>query len=192
MTVIFGGRIALLAWSWRRSLIAFCFGAMLLPLLLAGMVVQAQVGHPGGLISPVHQAVLTQGFGCTGLAMEPWSQDCPSHHFHSGLDLAAPIDTPVYAASSGIVQLQRERGGYGLYLVVTRDSRLSTLYGHLDLALVRSDEQVVAGQLIALMGSTGNSTGPHLHFEVRIAGVPVDPLPLLPLLRQQGGGRQDK
>ncbi|GAC1485425.1 MAG: hypothetical protein PVSMB9_11260 [Candidatus Dormibacteria bacterium] len=192
MTVIFGGRIALLAWSWRRSLLACCLGAMLFPLLMAGMVVRAQAGRPGGLMLPVHQAALTQAFGCTALEIEPWSQDCPSRHFHSGLDLAAPLDTPIYAASSGTVQLERQRGGYGLSIVVTRDTQLSTLYGHLDLPLVRSGEQVAAGQLIALMGSTGNSTGPHLHFEVRIAGVPVDPLPLLPSLARQGGGLQDK
>jgi murein DD-endopeptidase MepM/ murein hydrolase activator NlpD len=82
--------------------------------------------------------------------------------------------------------MHRERGGYGLYIVVVRDPRLSTLYGHLDWPLVQPGEVVAAGQAIALMGSTGNSTGPHLHFEVRIAGVPVDPLPLIKL---GGGGR---
>jgi murein DD-endopeptidase MepM/ murein hydrolase activator NlpD len=81
--------------------------------------------------------------------------------------------------------MHRQRGGYGLYMVVASDPQLSTLYAHLDWPLVQPGDVVAAGQPIALMGSTGNSTGPHLHFEVRIAGIPVDPLPLL---ESRGGG----
>jgi len=179
MTLFTGGRLALLAWSWRRPLLAIGAAFAAVPLLLAGMVVQAQQSRPGSLTTPVRGATLTQAFGCTSLEIEPWSSACPSHHFHSGVDLAAPLRTPVYAATGGVVSLHRERGGYGLYLLVMRDPQLSTLYGHLDWPLVQSGDVVAAGQAIALMGSTGNSTGPHLHFEVRIAGVPVDPLPLL-------------
>jgi len=179
VTLLTGGRLALLAWSWRRPLLVIVAACASVPLLMAGLVVQAQQARPGGLIAPVRGATLTQPFGCSSLEIEPWSAACPSHHFHSGVDLAAPLDTPVYAATAGIVSLQRERGGYGLYMLVTRDPQLSTLYGHLDWPLVQSGDVVAAGQAIALMGSTGNSTGPHLHFEVRIAGVPVDPLPLL-------------
>jgi len=94
----------------------------------------------------------------------------------------------VYAATAGTIAVHRERGGYGLYILLTHDSKLSTLYGHLDWPLVQPGDVVAAGQAIALLGSTGNSTGPHLHFEVRIAGVPVDPLPLLHP-GSQGGGR---
>ncbi len=188
MTPLLAGRIGLLAWSWRRPLLAFAAAGLALPLLMAAIVVQAQAGHPAGLTAPVRTATLTQAFGCTPLEIEPWSAECPSHHFHSGVDLAAPMDAPVYAAHAGTVTVARQRGGYGLYLVVNRDGRLSTLYGHLDLPLVRTGEQVVSGQVIALMGSSGNSTGPHLHFEVRLAGVPVDPVPLLSAIGQ-GGGR---
>jgi murein DD-endopeptidase MepM/ murein hydrolase activator NlpD len=156
-----------------------------LPLLMAGVVVQAQQGHVGLLLMPVNHATLTQPFGCTSLEIEPWSVACPGGHFHSGIDLAAALGTPVHAATSGSVTMHRERGGYGLYMVVVRDPRLSTLYAHLDWPLVHPGDVVSAGQLIALMGSTGNSTGPHLHFEVRLAGIPVDPLPLL---ETRGGG----
>jgi murein DD-endopeptidase MepM/ murein hydrolase activator NlpD len=186
MTVLAGGRLALFAWSWRRLLLFVGLALLAVPLLFAALVVQAQQASAGPLVPPVRNATITQPFGCTALAIEPWSAECPTHHFHSGVDLAAAIDTPIYAATAGQVLLQRERGGYGLYLVVVRDPRLSTLYGHLDIPLVQQGDAVVAGQAIALMGSTGNSTGPHLHFEVRIAGVPVDPLPLLGL---KGGGR---
>ena len=179
-------RVAVFAWSWRRPLLATAAALIGLPVLMAGMVVQAQQGHVGPLLMPVSHATMTQPFGCTTLAIEPSSEACAGRHFHSGIDLAAALDTPIHAATGGVVMIDRERGGYGLYIVVMRDPQLSTLYGHLDWPLVQPGEVVTAGQAIALMGSTGNSTGPHLHFEVRIAGVPVDPLPLLDA---KGGGR---
>jgi len=188
MTSLVAGRLALLAWSWRRPVIAVGVAFLLVPLLLAGVVVEAQQTQPGPLIPPVKTATLTQPYGFSALDIEPWSESCPSHHFHSGIDLAAPLGTPVYAATAGTITVYRERGGYGLYILLTRDSKLSTLYGHLDWPLVQPGDVVAAGQAIALLGSTGNSTGPHLHFEVRIAGVPVDPLPLL-RPRAAGGGR---
>ena len=181
-------RLAVFAWSWRRPLLAFGVAALMMPLLIAGMVVQARQEQAGTLLMPVKDPTITQPFGCTALEIEPWSAECPSHHFHSGIDLAAPLDTPIYAATAGTITMDRERGGYGLYVLVTRDPRLSTLYGHLDWPLVHPGDAVAAGQAIALMGSTGNSTGPHLHFEVRIAGVPVDPLPLLQHAALGGGG----
>ena len=179
------GRVALFAWSWRRPLLAITAVLLGVPLLTAGIVVQAQ-GRVGPLLLPVDHPTLTQAFGCTSLAIEPLSESCTGGHFHSGVDLAAPIDTPIHAATGGVVMMHRERGGYGLYIVLVRDPRLSTLYAHLDWPLVQPGQTVSAGQAIALMGSTGNSTGPHLHFEVRVAGMPVDPLPLL---GSQGGGR---
>jgi len=181
-------RVALFAWSWRRPLLALGAALLAVPLLMAGIVVQAQQGRIGSLLMPVTHATVTQPFGCTTVAIEPWSVACVGGHFHSGIDLAAPLDTPIYAATGGVVTMHRERGGYGLYIVLVRDPQLSTLYAHLDWPLVRQGEVVVAGQAIALMGSTGNSTGPHLHFEVRIAGVPVDPLPLLRLSAAGGDG----
>jgi murein DD-endopeptidase MepM/ murein hydrolase activator NlpD len=179
-------RVALFAWSWRRPLLAISAALVGLPVLMAGMVVQAQQAPVGPLLMPVNHPTLTQPFGCTTLEIEPWSAACPGGHFHSGIDLAAPLDTPIHAATGGLVTMHRERGGYGLYITVVRDPQLSTLYGHLNWPLVQPGDVVTAGQAIALMGSTGNSTGPHLHFEVRIAGIPVDPLPLL---ESRGGGR---
>jgi murein DD-endopeptidase MepM/ murein hydrolase activator NlpD len=185
MTLLTSTRLALFAWSWRRPLLAIGAACLMVPLLIAGVVVQARQERTGVLLPPVTTSTITQPFGCTTLEIEPWSAECASHHFHSGIDLAAPMDTPIYASTAGTVTMRRERGGYGLYILLTRDSQLSTLYGHLDWPLVQPGDVVAAGQAIALMGSTGNSTGPHLHFEVRIAGVPVDPLPLL---KSRGGG----
>ena len=186
MTILGGGRLAIMAWSWRRPLLTGVTACLMVPVLLAGLVVHAQRQPVGQLLLPVQGAALTQPFGCTALDIEPWSDQCATHHFHSGIDLAAPLDTPVHAAHAGIAALYRERGGYGLYIVIAKDAQLSTLYGHLDWPLVQQGDVVAAGQTIALMGSTGNSTGPHLHFEVRIAGVPVDPFPLL---EGKGGDR---
>jgi murein DD-endopeptidase MepM/ murein hydrolase activator NlpD len=183
MTLLTSSRLALLAWSWRRPLLAIGAACLMMPLLIAGMVVQARHEPPGVLLLPVKHSTITQPFGCTTLEIEPWSAECAGHHFHSGVDLAARLGTLIYASTAGTVTVHRERGGYGLYILLTRDLQLSTLYGHLDWPLVQPGDVVRAGQAIALMGSTGNSTGPHLHFEVRIAGVPVDPLPLL-----RGGG----
>ena len=179
-------RVALFAWSWRRPLLATGAALLGVPLLMATMLVQAQQGQARSLLLPVDHAALTQPFGCTTLEIEPVSAACAGGHFHSGIDLAAPLDTPVHAATSGLVMMHRERGGYGLFIVLVRDPQLSTLYGHLDWPLVQPGDRVTAGQAIALLGSTGNSTGPHLHFEVRLAGIPVDPLPFL---GSKGGGR---
>jgi murein DD-endopeptidase MepM/ murein hydrolase activator NlpD len=185
MTLLTSTRLALFVWSWRRPLLATGAACLMVPLLIAGMVVQARQDRAGVLMPPVKDPIITQPFGCTTLEIEPWSAECAGHHFHSGIDLAGPLGTPIYAATHGTVTVRRERGGYGLYILLTRDPQLSTLYGHLDWPLVQPGDVVAAGQAIALMGSTGNSTGPHLHFEVRIAGVPVDPLPLL---KSKGGG----
>jgi murein DD-endopeptidase MepM/ murein hydrolase activator NlpD len=185
MSLLLGGRMAVLAWNWRRPMLALTAFAALVPLMLAGMVAGAAQHPTGRALMPVQGATLTQGFGCTALEIEPWSEQCPGHHFHSGVDLAAPLETKVFAATGGTVVVRRQRGGYGLYMLVIRDPQFSTLYGHLAWPLVQQGDVVAAGQAIALLGSTGNSTGPHLHFEVRIAGVPVDPLPLLDV---KGGG----
>jgi len=185
MTLLGSARLVLFAWSWRRPLLGIGAACLMVPLLMTAMVVQARQERTGVILAPVKNSTITQPFGCTTLEIEPWSAQCPGHHFHSGIDLAGSLGTPIYAATAGTVTIRRERGGYGLYVLLTRDPQLSTLYGHLDWPLVQPGDVVAAGQAIALMGSTGNSTGPHLHFEVRIAGVPVDPLPLL---RSRGGG----
>jgi murein DD-endopeptidase MepM/ murein hydrolase activator NlpD len=139
------------------------------------------VGAPAGrLLLPVSGAILTQRFGCTSFLMEPADPQCPSGHFHSGLDLAAPEGTAIRAAAAGRAKVLWNPGGYGLYLVVDHGGGIQTLYGHLSAAQVQDGDTVQGGQQIARMGSTGLSTGPHLHFEVRRSGRPVDPTPYLP------------
>jgi murein DD-endopeptidase MepM/ murein hydrolase activator NlpD len=99
---------------------------------------------------------------------------------HEGVDIAAPSGTPVIAPAAGIVVAVGEQGGYGLLVEVDHGHGVSTRYGHLSRARVRAGQLVARGQLIANVGSSGLSTGPHLHYEIRIAGAVVDPLQLGP------------
>lgn len=96
---------------------------------------------------------------------------------HTGIDIAAPSGTPIVAAESGTVISTGWLGGYGLTIMVDHGGGIVTLYAHNSSVTASRGQQVARGQTIALMGSTGNSTGPHLHFEVRSNGSYVDPLP---------------
>lgn len=96
--------------------------------------------------------------------------------FHSGIDIGAPSGTPIMAAKSGIVIYSGWQGGYGNCVMVSHGDGLVTLYGHHSKNIVSVGEYVEAGQTIALCGSTGYSTGPHLHFEVRVNGSTTNPL----------------
>jgi len=98
---------------------------------------------------------------------------------HRGMDIGARNGSVIRAAGDGTVTLARFWGGYGNAVVVDHGGGLTTRYGHSQQLLVAPGDDVVAGQPIALVGSTGNSTGPHLHFEVRLAGLDVDPQPFL-------------
>ena len=94
---------------------------------------------------------------------------------HEGIDIAAFPGTPVYAPSDGVVVFAGYKQGYGKVLVVDHGYELSTLYGHLADIMVSREQHIERGQVIGTIGSTGNSSGPHLHYEVRISNVPVDP-----------------
>lgn len=96
--------------------------------------------------------------------------------WHSGIDYAANRGTPIKAAEDGTVILAGVNGGYGNCVIIDHGGGVSTLYGHADKLLVKTGQDVIKGQTIALVGSTGLSTGPHLHFEVRVNGETQDPL----------------
>ena len=129
----------------------------------------------GGWTRPVDGAFVSQPFGCTSYAMEPVDRACPSGHTHTGIDLAVAAGTPVHAALDGVAHVVVSATGYGLHVVLDHGDGLTTLYGHLESVSVRDGDEVAAGDVIGLVGSTGNSTGPHLHFEVRRDGIPEDP-----------------
>ena len=96
--------------------------------------------------------------------------------YHSGIDIGVDEGTPVHAADGGTVVWSGWMGGYGYAVVIDHGNGMSTLYGHNSELAVSEGQDVSKGQVIAYAGSTGNSTGPHVHFEVRISGDPVDPM----------------
>jgi murein DD-endopeptidase MepM/ murein hydrolase activator NlpD len=128
-------------------------------------VVPAPTGaaSAAGFVWPVH-GVITSGFGWR------WGR------MHEGVDLAVSNGTPVVAAKAGVVIVAGWMGGYGNLVVVDHGGGISTAYGHNTSVTVGVGQQVAQGQLIAYSGSTGHSTGPHVHFEVRINGAAVDPM----------------
>ena len=130
-------------------------------------------------IWPEPKAVISQPFGPSHLVLEPPYGGYA--HFHTGIDLVEPFGSPVYAADDGVVALVgSSSSGYGRYVVIAHSGGLDTLYGHLSTTLVKVGQLVNQGQTVGLEGSTGNSTGPHLHFELRIKQQPIDPTPYLP------------
>lgn len=97
------------------------------------------------------------------------------YKLHTGVDIAAPTGTAIKAAADGVVIISGWQGAYGYAVVIDHGGGVSTLYGHCSKLLVRVDEKVKQGQVIARVGSTGYSTGPHVHFEKRVNGTPVNP-----------------
>jgi murein DD-endopeptidase MepM/ murein hydrolase activator NlpD len=112
-----------------------------------------------------------------GPRMSPFSGSLHEHH---GIDIAAPRGTPVTASRRGRVAAVGEDEVFGKYVLLFHESDYATFYGHLDSCTVELNQTVDSGYSIGTLGNTGLSTGPHLHFEIRKKGIPVDPLPLLP------------
>ncbi|MGB6645973.1 MAG: peptidoglycan DD-metalloendopeptidase family protein [Candidatus Cybelea sp.] len=138
----------------------------------AGIAGGVESGTPGMFSWPV-TGTITSPFGWRS---NPFGG---GPEFHQGLDIAAPMGTTVTAAAGGTVIMAQWYGGYGNYILIDHGAGFSTGYGHLSAMYVSSGQSVQRGQAIGAVGSTGQSTGPHLHFEVRIAGKPVDPAPRL-------------
>lgn len=122
---------------------------------------------------------LTSGFGWR---MHPIAK---VRKFHNGLDIGAPTGTPILAAGDGVVEFAGWNKGYGNLTRIEHGAGLSTRYGHQSKLLVSKGQRVSAGQVIGLVGSTGYSTGPHLHFEVRQNKVPQNPYNYLKFARKK-------
>ena len=121
---------------------------------------------------------ITQGFGCSSFYLEVYDPSCPwPHKIHTGVDIAGPYRSAIVAADTGYVYLYPGSVGYGNLLVMVNGHGYSTYYGHLDAYApgMYSGKLVPRGDLVAYEGSTGWSTGPHLHFEIRVNGVYKDP-----------------
>ena len=112
-----------------------------------------------------------------GRRISPMGRDAESgdREFHPGIDIAAGLGSPIRAAADGSVARARWSGGYGRLILLRHDLGYATLYGHASRLLVKEGERVRRGQIIAAMGSTGRSTGSHVHYEVWFNGKTVDP-----------------
>ncbi len=95
---------------------------------------------------------------------------------HKGLDIAGPIGTPIYSTANGRVLSAERDGAYGLTVTIDHGAGIVTLYAHMHRLVVEGGQEVSRGELIGYMGNTGRTTGPHLHYEVRLNGIPVDPI----------------
>ncbi|MGY1814577.1 peptidoglycan DD-metalloendopeptidase family protein [Blastococcus sp. SYSU D00820] len=133
----------------------------------------AEAARPKAVL-PVQGARLTSGFGAR------WGT------LHAGIDLAAPMHTPEYAAMDGVVLEAGPASGFGLAVYIQHDNGDVTVYGHMDEILVQPGQVVRAGDTIALLGNRGQSTGPHLHFEVHVGGLNGEKVDPIPWLRDRG------
>ena len=124
---------------------------------------------------PINQGVISSGFGIRNGSM------------HDGVDIAAPVGTPVHAAESGSVIFSGRLRGYGNVIILRHDDHYVTVYGHNSANLVREGDDVTRGQVIGRIGESGRTTGANLHFEVRRDNVARDPLAYLPGLDETAG-----
>jgi murein DD-endopeptidase MepM/ murein hydrolase activator NlpD len=122
---------------------------------------------------PVHGTNFTSGFG---VRSDPFRGRAA---MHAGIDLSGPIGTPIYATADGVVGRSEWVNGYGNLVELDHGRGIQTRYGHLSRSMVTAGQHVKRGDMIALMGSTGRSTGSHLHYEVRIDGKAVNPVPFM-------------
>lgn len=131
---------------------------------------------------PIDGVRLTSGFGTR------WHPVLGGQRQHKGVDLASPIGTPIHASADGVVGRADWFSGYGLYVSIEHGGELETRYGHMSRLNVAAGQFVHKGDVIGYVGMTGRTTGPHLHYEVRVAGEAVNPIPYLEGTGDLGSG----
>ena len=159
--------------EFQAEIAALQAESSLITALLKGVQV-GQVAIPAGsgrLSTPVPGARITSPFGAR---MHPIFQEV---RMHTGIDMGATSGTPIRAAADGVVVFAGARGGYGNATVIDHGDSLATLSAHQSSIFVAVGQRVTRGQVIGAVGCSGYCTGPHLHFEVRVNGAPVNPLP---------------
>jgi murein DD-endopeptidase MepM/ murein hydrolase activator NlpD len=146
---------------------------------IAATLAVSQAGQPeptqlvGIFELPIPGAPLASPYG---MRIDPLSG---AGGFHPGVDFEASSGTPIHAAAAGVVVIAGDCGGYGNCVVIDHGTQLATVYGHQSALVAQVGDHVNAGEVIGLVGSTGLSTGPHLHFEVRLRGITIDPVSTL-------------
>ena len=137
-------------------------------------------------VNPASQIYLSSGFGYRA---DPFTGGAA---FHAGLDFKGPVGAPIYAAAKGVISFAGQRQGYGNCIEVSHGNGLTTRYAHMSAFRARLGQPVDAGHVIGAIGNTGRSTGPHLHFEVRLDDRPLNPRPFLEAARnvlEESGGQ---
>lgn len=129
------------------------------------------VAMTGGLLWPSDYSEITSWFG----ARPASDTNGIGSTNHGGLDIGAPYGAPIYSAGAGTVTLADWYGGYGNAVMIALDNGFTTLFGHMSSIGVSTGDRVAPGQMVGLVGSTGNSTGPHLHYSIFLNGQPIDP-----------------
>ncbi len=137
----------------------------------ASIIERSTVSIPSRM--PVDGARLSSGYGMRNHPV------LRRRRAHKGVDLAAPTGTPIYATADGIVGRADWFSSYGLYISIDHGADLETRYAHMSRLAVAAGDRVKKGDVIGYVGSTGRSTGPHLHYEVRVDGVAVNPIPYM-------------
>jgi len=122
---------------------------------------------------PLEGVTLTSGFGMREHPV------IGGRRAHKGVDLGAPVGTPIYATADGVVSRASWFSSYGLYVSIEHGGDMQTRYGHMSRLNVAEGQMVRKGEVIGFVGSTGRSTGPHLHYEVRVGGAAVNPVPYM-------------
>jgi len=134
---------------------------------LMGFPLKASSDTPIG--SPIGEGRISSLFG---IRDDPFGGD---QRFHAGIDIAAPVGTPVRPVAAGRVIFSGSYQGFGRIVAIQHGKHMSSLYAHFEELSVTVGQLVDRGTVLGVVGSSGRSTGPHLHFEVRVAGMPVDP-----------------
>ncbi|WP_213981765.1 M23 family metallopeptidase [Sphingomonas sp. dw_22] len=147
------------------------FRALFLTWKKLDMLEQTVISVPS--MQPVDRITFTSTFG---VRSDPFRGTAA---MHAGVDIPGAIGTPIYATADGVISHAGRQGGYGNLVQINHGRGLETRYGHLSKILVADNTRVKRGQIIGLMGSTGRSTGSHLHYEVRVDGRAVNPIPFL-------------
>jgi murein DD-endopeptidase MepM/ murein hydrolase activator NlpD len=133
-------------------------------------------------LNPLNGSALTSGFG---MRTHPV---LGGRRGHKGIDLSSPTGTPIRATADGVVNRADWFSSYGLFVSLEHGGQIETRYGHMSRLNVAPGQQVKKGDIIGYVGSTGRSTGPHLHYEVRIAGTAVNPVPYMQGTLERGEG----
>ncbi len=132
-----------------------------------GLAAKTQVAVPS--INPVEIMKFSSGYGYRNAPTRGASRN------HKGIDIPGPVGTPIYATADGLIGRAQWVGGYGKYVEINHGNSVQTRYGHLSAMNVMPGQRIKKGDILGYMGSTGRSTGSHLHYEVRIAGEAINP-----------------